>query len=264
MSTYKSDILLYSSDMELGDTLRVICPRCNGGSNKENSLTITYSDSGVVWNCFRASCNEKGTTNSDPTNLCVNKTLTPVPKQVRRFEGTTVPLSEQVLEKINKLWGITEPPYWYWTPDLGGRIAMSIRSPKYMHRGWVMRSINPNARQKALTYVDEGEEGISWYRNHLNAPTVVVEDMPSAVRAMRYVNAVALCGTGVSINRAKEISKYAVGTIYMALDQDATDQSFKIVNKWSLLWGDVKVLPLQKDMKDTSEDELCQILSQLR
>lgn len=262
MSSYLSDVLIYSSELTLGDTTRELCPRCGGGSSGEKSLTITLNEDGVVWNCFRASCSEKGTTNREARSNTKTKPE-PVPKRVRRFEGTTVPLSEQLLERIESMWGITDPPYWYWTPDLGGRIAMSIRSPKYVHRGWVMRSLNPNSRSKALTYVDEGEEGMSWYKEHLNAPTVLVEDVPSAVRASRLVNAVALCGTGVGLSRAVEIQKYATLPIVVALDQDATKEAFKIANKWGLLWGDVKVLPLKKDLKDTDEKELQCLLKSL-
>jgi len=258
MSTYKTDILLYSAEIDLGDTLRVTCPRCNGDNN---TLTITKSEEGVVWNCFRATCSEKGASGQFAHN---NKVAVPKPaKKRRKFEGQVVPLSEEHLDIINNLWGITDPPYWYWTNDFGGRVAMSIRSPKYVHRGWVMRDIHNRAAVKALTYVDENEEGISWYRNHLSAPLVVVEDIPSAARASLYVNAVALCGTGISPERAQEIAQYATGPVVMALDQDAIALSFKWAKKYALLWGDVKVLPLNKDIKDMNEDEVQCLLKSL-
>lgn len=257
---YKSEIVLLSTDLALGDSTREICPRCNGGSSVEKSLSITKEAGGVVWQCFRASCPEKGSTN--PVSAHEQSTIAPTaPVRKRRvFTGTTEPLSEPQLRRIKNLWGIEDPPYWYWTNDLGGRVAMSIRSPKYTHRGWVLRDIRGVSRIKALTYVDEGQEGMSWYRTNPNAPTVVVEDIPSAVRASRYVNAVALCGTGIGPTRAEEIGSYATLPVCVALDQDATKDSFRLANKWSLLWGDVKVLPLRKDMKDMKEDELCKLL----
>ncbi len=48
----------------------------------------------------------------------------------------------------------------------------------------------------------------------------------------------------------------------MALDQDAIGLSFRWARKWSLLWGDVKVLPLKKDLKDMNEQELKEILNE--
>lgn len=137
---------------------------------------------------------------------------------------------------------------------------MSIRSPKYLHRGWVLRDIYNRSDVKALSFIDEGEEGISWYKNHVGAATIIVEDIPSAVRASSVINAVALCGTGVGLSRATEIAEHAQNGILVALDQDATAESFRIARKWSLLWGDVAVIPLKRDIKNMDETEVQQLL----
>jgi hypothetical protein len=121
----------------------------------------------------------------------------------------------------------------------------------------VLRALGTGARTKALTYINDDEEGLSWYKTSPSAPTVLVEDIPSSVRASKYMNAVALLGTGIGVARANEISNHAVRPICLALDQDATDLSFKWAKKYSLLWGDVRVLPLKKDLKDMDEEELC-------
>jgi hypothetical protein len=170
-------------------------------------------------------------------------------------------LDDYYREWILKNWGIAEPEHWWYTPDYGGRIAMSVRSPKFVHRGWVLRDISGRASTKALTYIDQGEEGLSWYKTSPNAPTVVVEDIPSAVRAsMNGVNAVALLGTGVGVDRAIEIQENARNGIIMALDQDAIDLSFRWAKKYALLWGDVSVLPLVHDMKDMNDIDLKELL----
>lgn len=138
---------------------------------------------------------------------------------------------------------------------------MSVWSPKGLPRGWVLRALTSGQRTKALTYINENEEGMSWYKTTPHAPTVVVEDIPSAVRSAAHLNSVALLGTGIGASRAAEIGTHATRPIIMALDQDATAESFKWARKWGLLWGDVKVLPLKKDLKDMTEDELCSVLS---
>lgn len=140
---------------------------------------------------------------------------------------------------------------------------MSVRSPNDQHRGWVLRTLGNTERTKALTYIDEDEEGLSWYKTTPNAPTVVVEDIPSAIRASKHVNAVALLGTGIGLARAIEIASAAPRPIVVALDQDATALSFKWARKWSLLWGDVVVLPLTKDLKDMTEEDLECLLPRL-
>jgi hypothetical protein len=258
----KSDVMFLASDLSPGDTIRVVCPRCNGGSSRESSLTITRDlDNSLVWNCFRDNCTEKGRSgNGDYIPVAKEQERKPV----KRFEGKTTSLSEHRLGIIKKKWGIDEPPYWYWTPDYGGRIAMSVRSPKYMHRGWVLRDMRGVARSKALTYIDEGEVAQSWYRINHNAPTVVVEDIPSAVRVnMSGANAVALLGTLVNEDKAIEIARYAPRPIVIALDQDATAKAFQIARKFGLVWDDYRILPLQKDVKDMEEDDVKSLLARI-
>lgn len=257
--TYYNDIQLEGADLELGENKRTICPACRGGKSEERSLSITLGEDAVLrWQCFRAKCDLGAGTNAK-TQAVVH--TTPLVKPKKKFDGTVKDLNDYYRAWILEHWGIAEPEHWWYTPDYGGRIAMSVRSPKFLHRGWVLRDIMGNAQTKALTYIDQDEEGLSWYKTNPNAPTVVVEDIPSAVRAsMTGVNAVALLGTGVGVTRAIEIAENARNGIIMALDNDAIDLSFKWARKYSLLWGDVSVLPLAKDMKDMTEDELKELL----
>jgi predicted nuclease of predicted toxin-antitoxin system len=164
-------------------------------------------------------------------------------------------------EWILKNWGIESPEHWWYTPEYGGRIAMSIRSPKFLHRGWVLRDISGRAKTKALTFIDDNEESLSWYKTNPNAPTVVVEDIPSAVRAsMHGVNAVALLGTRMGTDRAIEIAQNTNSQVIITLDNDAVDLSFAHAKRYSLLWGSVSVLPLSKDIKDMTDDEIKELL----
>lgn len=256
-----SDVHIIASNLEPGETTRELCPRCGGGSTKEKTLTVTLDyDGGLLWNCFRDRCDERGRTGGTtlPRETVARE------KVVKRFEGQTSPLSDFHLERIRKKWGITEPPYWYWTGDYGGRIAMSVRSPKYMHRGWVLRDLRGVARAKALTYMEPEEIQQSWYKVNRNAPTVVVEDIPSAVRvSMHSVNAVALLGTIINVEKATELAIYASRPIVIALDQDATVKAFQIARKYGLMWDEYRVLPLEKDFKDMTDEQIQQKLGQI-
>jgi hypothetical protein len=255
---YRTTIVLYATDLQPGDTLREICPRCDGGSSNEKSLSISrLEDGNLVWQCFRAHCDEKAGAGGQATHV-IRKVEQVKPRPV--FEGTTQALTEEHLEWITAKWGISEPPYWWYTPDYGGRIAMSIRSPKYGHRGWVLRSPHSWAKTKALMYVEEKEETLSWYKTNPNAPTVLVEDIPSAVRASTYMNAVALLGTAIGISKALEVAENAPRPIIIALDQDATDKAFVYGKRYGLMWDNPEILLLKKDIKDMEEEELCQTI----
>lgn len=246
----------YSENLLPGESVRIHCPECNG---TDDTLSISRLEDGtVLYNCYRASCGYRGRSGSTP----YKGTERPAKPPKKVWEGIPQPLPEPVVQWISERWGIDSPEHWYYTPEHGGRIAMSVRSPRGLHRGWVLRN-DGSRTPKALTYIDEDEEGLSWYLTQPYAPTLLVEDMPSAIRASRYTNAVALLGTGIGESRAHEIAEYAVRPVYVALDQDATSLSFKWARKYSLLWGDVKVLPLKQDLKDMQESELCTLIGGL-
>ena len=249
------DIILESANLSEGDTIRIVCPVCSGGVSGERSLSITKDTEGIVWQCFRAKCGETGATRSGATF-----SKAPVKPDRKVWEGVCHPLPDKVAETIERRWRITKPPNWWWTTDFGGRVAMSVRSPSDQHRGWLLRSLGSTARTKALTYINEGEEALSWYKTQPNRGTILVEDIPSAIRASLYVNSVALLGTGIGLPRALEIAQAGPPPIVVALDQDAIHLSFKWARKYSLLWGDVVVLPLKHDLKDMTEEDLACLL----
>ncbi len=237
--------------------MRTICPSCRGGVHSEESLSITRNE-GLVWQCFRAKCGVKGATNG--VAFSSSNEEKQIKKATPTWEGKTYDIPPKVAEQIQSLWGLSDVPNWYWTTEFGGRIAMSVRSPKDLHRGWVLRALSSTVRTKALTYLEKGE-GLSWYKTQPHTGTVLVEDIPSAIRASRYVNAVALLGTGIGLTRAAEIAEHAPRPITVALDQDATALSFRWAHKYKLLWDTVKVLPLTKDIKNMTEDDVCRMFT---
>jgi hypothetical protein len=253
--SFNSEIIILGSNLSEGESLRVICPICGGGMSKEKTLSITRNQ-GLVWQCFRAKCGAKGATHSVGFTTSKSKTQS-LPKT---WDGVLFEVPPKVADAIYDKWLLRDVPNWYWTTEYGGRVAMSVRAANDTHRGWVLRALNTTSRTKALTYVEKGE-GLSWYKTTPHSGTVIVEDIPSAVRASVYINAVALLGHGIGLDRAREIAEYAPRPIIVALDQDVTRKAFQLAQKYALLWDDVKVLPLEEDLKDMEETELCSLLT---
>jgi len=265
----RQEIRLHAEAMEVNETVRVICPVCRGGSSAEKSLTITlFPSMSARYNCFRDKCiNTKGIVHltnapiyTEPESGQRLPTSSKKEFKPQVFRGTTTQLTVDERTWIEENWGILDPPYFYHTNEYGGRVAMSVRSPRYVHRGWVLRDIKGTAKSKALTYVDQGQVPISWYTKLTspNVGTIIVEDIPSAVRASKWITrACALLGTGCGPDRAEEIARVAQRPIMVALDQDATTHAFDMVERYSLLWGDgTKVLALKKDLKNMNDDDL--------
>lgn len=243
--------------VDYGETDRFDCPACG---KDDKSLSITRRMDGLLlFQCFHASCDVKG---GIPIIGLPPPDKTVRPNSRKEWDGTTDPIPEPTLTWINKEWGLEHPDHWYYTTDFGGRIAMSVRSFGDLHRGWVLRS--DGVEPKALTYLDEGQIALSWYCDFAALPTVIVEDIPSALRAASYVNSVALLGTACGEDKAHEIARCAPRPIYIALDQDATDKAIEYAQKYSLLWDGPRILPLQKDLKNMTEAEVSWRLQKLK
>ena len=254
------EIKLLTADLEVGDSSRVLCPACGGGRSEEVSLSVhRKDDGGVVFHCFRASCDCAG--GYGGTYQAARNKPPAVAHKVWEGETTDLPTGAEAWLIDN--WCMDVPEHWYWTEDMGGRLAMSIRSPQNTHRGWVLRHIGPRpVRTKAYTYFCKpGTPKASWYTQRGSPNMVLVEDIPSAVRASEYMTAVALMGTRVTEDVALEIAEHRPpGKVVVALDADATAEGIEIARRFGLLWDDVGVAILTKDLKDQTEEELCQTI----
>ncbi len=256
--TTTSDILMEASGLEAGERTRINCVSC-GGSGK--TLTISRMDDGtIVWNCYRASCAERG---ANGGGRLVRTRHTPRQQTVRPYRGALERLNDEQVEFLYESIGwdgqhiaMARP---LWAPE-ELRYAFPIYGPMGVRRGYVLRSYHPDATTKALTRMDEAEPHMSWYRYHGDEnEIVVVEDIPSAVRAARYMNALALCGTGCGPDYANEIAAHMQNVIW-ALDADATSLAIKLHRGNSLLFRGSRVLPLECDIKDMAEADVAALL----
>jgi len=256
--TTTSDILMEASSLEAGERTRIDCLSCGGGGK---TLTISRMDDGsIVWNCYRASCDERGGSGG---GRLVRTRHTPRQQTVKPYRGELYRLEDEQLEFLAEAIGWDE---WHvmigrplWAPE-ERRYAFPIYGPMGIRRGYVLRSYEPDAFTKALTRMDEPEAHMSWYRTQPESnELVIVEDIPSAVRAARFVNALALCGTGCGPDYANEIAAHYQNVVW-ALDADATALAVKLHREYSLLFRGSRVMPLRCDIKDMSESEAAELL----
>lgn len=256
-------MLLFAEELEDGETRRILCPFCGGGSKKELSLSVTKDINRVLWNCHRASCGQNGTKGSRSGYLTTEKQRKQVKTSV--YSGGLEYLSDAWLNYFDVELGITDTHMQrlrpMWATD-AHRVAFPVFSPTGSRRGWVLRDYSGTQSVKALTRMDVAEPVTSWYRPLHSPSVIVVEDIPSAVRASAYIDAVALNGSGVSADGALELASYYSSVIW-ALDADATAASLKLHKKYNMLFTDSQVLILQKDIKNTGEEKLTEILTPL-
>lgn len=255
-----SEILLTAEPLGLGETVRIQCPSCMGD---RPTLTVTKRDDGaILWNCYRASCDERGARGSGGY-VAAPRDQRPKPR-TNPYEGTLTMLDDDhrnFLEyKIG--WNVEHIALARarWAEDLS-RYAFPIYGPDWHRRGWVMRSWS--APTKAYTMMDVDEPHLAWYRRDAG-PIIVVEDIPSAVRAAQagFANAVALCGTSCGHEYALEIAQNNSRVVW-ALDADATTTAMRMHQQWQPLFDESRVLVLPCDIKDMREPTLVEFLKEV-
>lgn len=265
MSNTTSDILMSAAGLDPGQRMRILCPTCGGGSKQELTLSVSVDDTGaVLWHCFRASCGASGRHGG---GRLVRERHTPRQQTARPFRGELQQLTEEqecfLLKKIGWTSQHVAMARPRWSPDQQ-RYAFPVFGPMATRRGYVLRSYadDTNGAPKALTRMDVEEPHLSWYRFKPERPTVIVEDIPSAVRAAMYVNAVSLCGTGCGPDYANEIAAHTQDVVW-ALDADATRLAVKLHRDYALLFHNSRVLPLECDLKDMLEGDLSALMEEL-
>lgn len=86
----------------------------------------------------------------------------------------------------------------------------------------------------------------------------IVEDMLSSKRLEQLgMPSIALLGTHISDKLLKDILDYDPSAeIFLALDNDATAKAVGYKQKFGGMFRNFRVIPLSKDIKDMTEDEL--------
>lgn len=254
----------------LGDgevSKREVCPACKGGSSKEKTFTVTRRGDSLIWNCFRASCTSKGFVRTAGEYERYSPRVRPTQPAVRIY-----PLGEEDASRISRRYGLSRESLRVadvgWTgrrdDSYGGRVSYPIFRPDSKCRGYVYRSYT-GGLPKALTWLNEGQTQLAWYKFLRKSPTlVVVEDQVSAIRLAEHTHSVALMGTELTDDKLQEIAKEKYTTVYLALDRDATLLALKLQFKSRNLMGNLKVLPLHRDIKDMNPYEFESLLERIK
>ena len=237
-----------------GEHKTLDCPFC-GGSKK---FTIDrLNDGRLVWNCFRASCNVKGSKSygrsitaakayvagadqSRPTSKVL-----PLPELTTKVENRENAIS--YLRSVNSLdayeAGLIDIRYdpktkrvLFYNNDKSGAVGRALsRGPKWLSYG------------DTSTGIAVGKSDIA----------VVVEDVASACSVARLPDytGFAILGTHITNTLKNTLHKYKV--VYIVLDNDATRKAAQLTKK---LRGSVFLRTTSKDPKELGLDQIIKII----
>ena len=257
----RMEIELIGEHLSEGESSYETCPSCN----RKGKFSVTRTDEGsLLYHCFRNSCilHRGGAIGGTRSSGIPRAVKTARAKFTHPTRSCT---REERLFLLAKLG-------WKWDHLLAGlpqycdglqRYAFPIIDPYQERRGWVLRTWD-GREPKALTYMDGDGPRLSHYEADLRGCKVVIvcEDIPSAVRASVYANAVSLQGTSCNTDDALEMAECYDHVIW-CLDADAFTQGLRLQREHSFLFKKSDVLCPRVDLKDMLEPELKQLLGNL-
>lgn len=258
-----SEVKLLGAELDDGQTFRGDCLVCG----RAKTFTVTRNGASLVYNCYSTNCDFSGVVGergSSPRNLTHSR-FGRSESRVKPYTGELTELTDAQKVFLREKLGFTEEHAIrsgvYYAPG-EDRFAYRINGPSGGRRGWLLRSYDPDieSRWKALTRLEVDEPHLSWYGPWTTNTVLVVEDIPSAVRASFHTGpVVSMCGGGVSKEAAYEIKSLCRNVIW-AFDADATKVAIEHHQKYKINFDTSRVLILDQDLKDMEESALEELL----
>jgi hypothetical protein len=261
-SAISDQIKQFAFELGVGDGVSsLVCPFCDGGPHREKSFAVKRFPDVLFYQCFRATCVEKGII---PTSLC-EFTIRRKPKKIMEYYGTSSPLTDEDKAYIEDLWGILPEELssqGFTKDDDSGDLVMPLFTIEGYDAGCILRRMD-GRKPKTLTFWQQDVPTIHFPRRaSLTRSVVLVEDIPSAIRASKYLSSAALLGTHMSEDVVVLLKKH-FDTVYLALDNDALKKAFLLLDKYKLSFGNFFVLPLSNDIKNMKEEAVQELLGGL-
>ena len=237
-------------DLQIGDTVRMDCPECNG----RNTFTVTNQLGNLVYNCYKASCNSKG---SYKRNFSVNEALdyykTLNSLKVSQTTNTFI-VPDHILfndDRTNKFkskWNIQD--------NLGYDLKQN-RAVFYIKRtNAVVDAVGRSLDSRLPKWLRYGSSNLP-YEIGCGKVAVIVEDCISANTVALIDNSltgIALLGTSMTEETYSRLKDF--NEIIVALDPDATVKTLHIAAKLRQGSKSVRAMKLSDDIKYRKEEDM--------
>ena len=261
-SALKDQILFAAVDLGIGDSApNTICPFCDGGNSKDKSFSVRRYDNVVYYQCYRAKCDQKGIIPTAANGFIPESK----PRKIRKYYGKSERLTQEQEQYIYELWGLlpVELSSNRITVDHEtGDLVFPLFTIEQYEAGHMLRRMD-GRKPKTLTFWSENVPNCHFpIRDKITGSVIIVEDIPSAIKASRYMSSCALLGTHIPDDVISVLARN-FKTAYIALDNDATNKAIGYKRKYSLCFGNFHVIPLSKDIKNMKEPELDLLLGGL-
>lgn len=234
-----------------GHSRYVKCIFCN--AEHENKLSLTRTEAGILYHCFRAKCGAKGIILFEGRYSSMEKdTFTPMP-----YTGVTKPVPPELWVEVFNTTEIELPANVLYEEKRNALMFPIYDADEYIC-GAQLKPLEykQDKLPKYITYYDIKCPHSYYLReNTNNYQLIIVEDILSALKLKEYGSSVALLGTNLTNEGLRDIIKLNPINIVIMLDPGAEDKAMKIANKLSPFFT-VRVVYLKADPKNTPYNEL--------
>jgi len=262
-----------AAGLSVGESYRGVCPMCEGGSTREKSLAVNRSSNTTAsFICFRNNCslNSGHVAVFTDGDKVLSAKSRPVSKEAN--EPRLFPLSQAAIELLRSKYMLEDSMIRHSGVKLtkdqrlafplkgpyGRSVGLVIRKEKELYLGTREYSTIP----KVWNFVrDKDLYCGSWYQQYFHkrkysGTLIIVEDIISALRLTPYADVVALTGTNLLRPILDEIKSRRYDRVYLALDNDAIDKSFVLVRRLSNIIPNLRILPLEQDVKNMTREDV--------
>lgn len=278
--TYDDDIVLLAASLSVGErSSHLICPACQGGAGREQSLLIWSDPGSLMYKCLRVSCGLFGRV-GDNAFRGVTKTKRVPRKHTKLLSPEVVPDDVQDwLCNVKFPWLRPEQLYLngvQWD-DNKERLLLPIKSLTGFDEGFLARRYDELVLEssnlggpKASAYFNTLPEdyqltSLMSPRNAAREDVMVVyEDFWSCLRSNAHVPSCALSGTSLQEAALLNIIKARVKHVIFVLDADAIAKAQKLVQNNRLLFRSMSFIPLTgPDPKDMTYKQMQVLLDEI-
>lgn len=232
---------------------RIDCLFCG----KDKTLSVTKRGGFLLWHCFSASCDVKGSTEEALSveqikDILSNVFDNQVDKPSFHFPEYFVEAARsqdalKYLEKFNCMKAYERHKSRFYYDVTTHRLVFTTLYDGEVV-GAVGRALNPSQQPKWWRYDNAGYPFVIGSSD----TAVIVEDATSATNVSTFCTGIALLGTTLLDSHVEVIKKYK--EVIVALDPDATLKSFDIQKVLSL-YTNSRIAIIKDDLKYFKEDE---------
>jgi len=246
-----------------GVTKQLICPFCKEDWEVQGkplawkpckSMSVTREDTLILYHCFRAGCSYgRGAIHLlDFTKKPLLKEPSFKPQE---YKYRTVPaLSNHLDSKITLSLNEIAAQHIRYAQDRK-TVVFPIFDSFGKEVGVVDRSYQ-GRDPKAITYWFNDVPKIHFPLGVPNKGKILlVEDIPSSIRAAPYIKSAALLGTSLTPTVLRHLRQF-YDDVYIALDEDATGKALAMQKRYQLFFRNFSVVILSKDLKNMTDDEI--------